>query len=90
MRQPVVGRQSRARLAGVRTEQCRQVPPQVIAAPPLELVEQQERSIRLPVGIIHFIRVVEKRAQPVEAAAGEGGVESSEVRAEAPHAKSDR
>ena len=74
--QPVVGRQPRARLAGVRPEQCRQVSAQVIAATPLELVEQQERSIRLPVGIIHFVRVVEERAQSIESAAGEGGVES--------------
>jgi hypothetical protein len=75
----VVHEQARAPVGAVRTEEGRQLAPQVVAAPPFELVEEGRRPVGLPVGVVHLVGVVEERAQAVEGPAGERVVEAAQV-----------
>src|SRR5262249_35723585 len=57
----------------------RQMPPQVVATPLLELLEEPRRPIRLSGRIVDLVRVVEERAKPLDAMPRERAIEAREV-----------
>ena len=60
-------------------EERRQVPPEIVSAAFLEFVEESGSSVRLSLGIIDFVRVVEEGAKASERVSGKGPFESTEV-----------
>ena len=78
-RLPIIRERPNVEVGVARSEQGRQVLPEIVAATFLELVEKHRRPVPLPRRVIHLVRVVEEGAQAAGGMRAERPIEPCQV-----------